>query len=397
MVIIRKHGLEEEKEIRVELQKLTDEALEVGFGDNRKKQNRIFTKSILQMKADDDFNEMLKYKDELASQHKAKSTQDTYIHSFTAFEAFRIKEKIHHLELKETIQSFLNLPIIRDKTNSAKNNYIAAVNFYIKHVSNKGEKSIPMLTVQKRKEIATIEGEDLKKVSLFREKFKDHKYMIAFDIGIEFGLRRAEIVALKTSDIKKSRLPNGKEIMTIEVRHGKGNKQRTASSFYAETDIMMENYKDGLKDKTYVLLDNNFDDMPQKKQALIQKAVGRNLLNFIKNSIPTIWHDKKNITMHGLRHSIASRLYSDNLSINDIKTLLGHENEAVTKRYLSKEAVNKNHLIQIQSGRGIIDDKKKELVSNTVDLEVIEELVTIKKTTTSQRCRKRSKKKGRFK
>ncbi len=356
----------------------------------------LFTKSILQMKADADYEDMKNFNIQLKAQMKAKSTQDTYNQSFKAFEAYRIKEKLHHLPCEEVIRMFFMLPHMKIKSNTAKNNYIAAVNFYIKHIKLSSEKLIPMMKVQQRKDIVTIEGDDLNKLDLFRKTFADNKYLIAFDLGIEFGLRKSEMVNMKSSDIRITKLEDGKQIISINVYHGKGNKTRIVHSYYDTTDRLFIQHAERLKGKKYIFLGDDFDNKSAKEKKYLQLSVGRNIYNFIKCNVPKVWPDKVNITVHGLRHSLASKLLTDDISISDIKTVLGHENESMTNKYLSVEAVSKSNLKHVESGRLNINKRKRMDSDHNVECTTIHEVTTSTKTTKITRGKKSLNKRVKF-
>lgn len=153
------------------------------------------------------------------------------------------------------------------------------------------------------------------------------------DLFYETGIRRAELIGLKDSDVNL-------ETGTIQVT-GKRNKQRiipignkikfTLKEYISARDREIENLSGYLFVK---------DNGQQLYPMLVHRIISESL-----NSIPTL----SKTSPHVLRHTFATSMLNDGADINAVKELLGHSSLAATEIYTHtsfeelKKIYNKAH------------------------------------------------------
>ena len=145
---------------------------------------------------------------------------------------------------------------------------------------------------------------------------KQHELRLIFALFYGCGLRRSEGWNLQIQDIDFER-------KTVFVRQGKGNKDRIvpmSAGVYKEIQDYVYNFRTRQK------LTHN--------RLFITKSA--NLLTKIKH-LKTICPDKniraKRITLHSLRHSIATHLLQNGMKIENIALFLGHSDLDTTQIY----------------------------------------------------------------
>lgn len=142
-----------------------------------------------------------------------------------------------------------------------------------------------------------------------------------------FGLRRNEALGLRQSDFNL-------DSWTLVIAKGKNDKRREIPILeHAKSDILqyLDWYKTILpgdqkaEAKHPILLDSNgkvtSNDFAYKTIKMLAKKTG------VRNG---------NITLHQLRHSLATHLKDAGMPLASIKQLLGHSSETTTVRYVKK-------------------------------------------------------------
>ncbi len=135
------------------------------------------------------------------------------------------------------------------------------------------------------------------------------------------GLRLSEVSSLKVSDLDS-------EKMQIFIRNGKGGKDRFAILSKANLDVLREYWKE-YRPKEWLFYSR------RKTGTHISTRATQNIFRKYKE----IAGITKNVTCHSLRHSFATHLLEDGVSIFHIKQLLGHSDISTTCFYL--------HLVKI--------------------------------------------------
>ncbi len=164
----------------------------------------------------------------------------------------------------------------------------------------------------KRREILTVE--EVKKLYGTAETFRE-KAVIGIFYGC--GLRRSEGEALNVKDISfKSSL--------LYVRDGKGGKRRAVPiNRRVAGDI-----------KKYISYERF---APEKETALITNNAGRRTKgNHFNNTVKELVQKaeiEKSISLHDLRHSIATHLLENGMTVEYVRDFLGHKHLEATQVY----------------------------------------------------------------
>lgn len=278
-----------------------------------------------------------------------------------------VREFLHYIEVNN-IKSILSIEsrhitefinYIKQRTNkrtkgtalssSSINKIINAVNVFIKFLNSTG-KYIVETTVHRAEEniseriILTVA--EVKQ--LYEATFLPHRQnsiaigqrdraIIAVFYGC--GLRRSEGKQLNITDIDLHK-------RLLFVRKGKGNKQRYVPIAAKHlTDI-----KDYLQEgREWFLLNNDTGDIWQSKRhgkplkkkdnadnnAFFVGVFGNRMNEFYQRlqQMKLRAEIEKNVTLHGLRHSIATHLLQSGMDIEEIAKFLGHASLASTQIY----------------------------------------------------------------
>ena len=148
----------------------------------------------------------------------------------------------------------------------------------------------------------------------FLEAVSSLKTRVALTTAYAAGLRASEAVSLQVADIDSGR-------MVLQVRHGKGAKDRTVMLSAALLAILRSYWR--LARPTPWLFPGRSPDKPIDVQVLhaacrsAAKAAGLT----------------KRVSVHTLRHSFATHLLESGTDIRIIQVLLGHSNLSTTARY----------------------------------------------------------------
>ena len=164
--------------------------------------------------------------------------------------------------------------------------------------------------------------------------------MLSLAYGL--GMRVGEIEKMKIEDVKLK-----DKIMIIPS--GKGNKRRvipmSPGVIKDLSDYYYQEYETLTKGKKY----------DQKEQAFLLNKNGSRMREYtmnknLKRIIEKTTIEDKNITMHSLRHSIASHLIEQGLPVDQVRQFLGHSQLETTQTY--------THINKQQLNRLINDDER---------------------------------------
>lgn len=179
-----------------------------------------------------------------------------------------------------------------------------------KVVSPKQSKRLPNFVQEKNME--RLEGE-----VVFPDTFKGKTDRLIIELLYQTGMRRSEIIGLRTAQIDYSN-------QRIKVL-GKGNKER----LIPVSTIMLQSMKAYEKEKEELQLEPNpsFFCLANGKP-LYEKYVYKTVHDYLGH-VTTL--EKR--SPHVLRHTFATHLLNEGADLNAIKELLGHANLNATQVY----------------------------------------------------------------
>ncbi|MEP4534785.1 MAG: site-specific tyrosine recombinase/integron integrase [Cyclobacteriaceae bacterium] len=209
------------------------------------------------------------------------------------------------------INAYLQSLVASRKSDSYINQSINAIKFYYEVVLEMPNRFYSVERPFKREGLPKI----ISKESVLKmiESCSNIKHKCIISLLYSAGLRRAELLNLKISDIDSDR-------MTITVRQGKGNKDRVTLLSKRLLDDMRAYYK---LHKPAVYL---FEGPGQSSYSA--SSVGRIIHRAAKKA-----GIKKRVTPHILRHSFATHLLENGTDLRYIQTLLGHNSSRTTEVY----------------------------------------------------------------
>lgn len=173
------------------------------------------------------------------------------------------------------------------------------------------------------REIERILSGELPRYSHYDTSVRNRALVI---LVLTSGVRVSELINLRVGDLDFDR-------HVITVRHGKGDKRRTATfptlaEQFAE-EYLCARYGANFAPKTAFLFDSvGADGVPRK---YTRQNITRLVTCYVYNLT-----GHRNIGPHDLRHSYASYLLTHGVPIQEIQALLGHENYSTTLIYASQ-------------------------------------------------------------
>ena len=282
------------------------------------------------------FIEYLRYEKNYSSQ-----TEISYLNDIVQFEEF-IKAKDDNLSLTSVDSDFVRIwmgsLIEKGFKASTVNRKLSALKCLFNYLtkSNIIEKS-PVESVSGPKLRSRIPSfvnerqmdEILDDSSNFSEDFRGVRNQFLIETLYLTGMRRAELISLKDSDIDFTSC-------TLRVT-GKGNKQRLIPF----SELTKEKLKKYIQIRNKEIENKSpFLFVKEDGEAMYPKLVYR-IINTYLNSISTL--SKK--SPHVLRHSFATVMLNNGAEINSIKELLGHSSLSSTEIYthVTFEEMNKTY------------------------------------------------------
>lgn len=245
------------------------------------------------------------YRRELINNSYADSTVRTYLKYLKRFLLFGFE----HIELdpEERIAEFINL----QKSNVTRSQgYSAIKQFYI-HII---QKTIPYQIKHRKKRNRLPEVWDREDILKLLDHVKNKKHRLILAMLYGSGLRVSEVTRIRISDIDPSRLH-------LKIRGSKGNKDRTT----VISPILLEEIQRLSMDRPasdYLFITEKGTPYKVRTiQILMERA--RLSAGIMKRG-----------SCHTLRHSFATHLMEDGISMKSIQKLLGHRNVDTTAVYV---------------------------------------------------------------
>lgn len=158
--------------------------------------------------------------------------------------------------------------------------------------------------------------ENLKKYEGIKSDFENVRDRLVMDVFYQTGIRRAELIGMKVSDV---------DIYNLQLKVlGKRNKERIIP-FSIDLKRNLESY---LNVKEVQGLNSPYLFVTLKNNPLSASLVS----SIVKVILGTVTTNKKK-SPHVLRHSFATHMLNNGADINAVKELLGHTNLLATQIY----------------------------------------------------------------
>lgn len=266
-----------------------------------------------------------KFKDYLLSKRYSENTIRTYADALRSFLVFHNQKSILEIN-NDDVVIFNNEYILKNKlSGSYQNQIVNAIKLYFKTIQEKNLDIEKVHRPRREKLLPNVlSKEEIKSILEAHSNIK-HKAMLSMIYSC--GLRRSELLNLKTTDIDSKR-------NVVIIRQSKGKKDRITPLSPKILDLLREYYKI-YKPTTFLFEGQSSGTIysEQSLQSVLKQALHK--LNI-----------KKPVTLHWLRHSYATHLLESGTDLRYIQELLGHNSSKTTEIYTH---VSTKSLQQIKS------------------------------------------------
>lgn len=195
----------------------------------------------------------------------------------------------------------------------------------------KGSPHVPRQKINERKETLSLTMEEIK-LLYSACKTPTEKALIGLSYGC--GLRRNEMVELQVGDVDLYK-------RTVIVRAGKNSKRREVP-IQERVLIDLKDYlcyRSSLQDKSNPVRDFFIG---KHKKGIEGQAIYRWFKTILERT-----QINQDVTLHGLRHSLAEHLREQNAPSDFIRSILGHSMGDTTQIYATKNRMRKAHNLKI--------------------------------------------------
>ena len=249
---------------------------------------------------------------------------DQFLHHITENLEVTSIQKVDHHDIRSWIVSILEdeklqatsvnrkISCLRSFYKHLIRNEVVSKNPMAKITSLKTKKKLPLFLEQAQMENLLDQME-------FGEGFKGVRDKLIIELLYCTGMRRAELIGLRVSNVNRSN--QGIKVL------GKRNKERIiplsqcSLSLIEEYEVLARDSFGALKQDGFLLIDDNGEQM---SDGFVYRKVNRYL-----RLVTTI--EKK--SPHILRHTFATHMLNNGADLNAIKELLGHSSLAATQVY----------------------------------------------------------------
>ncbi len=208
------------------------------------------------------------------------------------------------------------------RTNGASattmNAAVSALRFFFGVSLGRGDANVGMTTVREPRRLPVILSPE--EVARLLDAAPGLKHRAALSVAYGAGLRAAEIVSLKPSDIDSDR-------MVIRVEQGKGRKDRYAKLSDPLLDILRAWWREG--HERGKMLPGGWLFPGQNP---VNPLTTRQLNRAFHGAREAAGIDRP-VSLHTLRHCFATHLLEQKVDIRLIQVLLGHRKLDTTARY----------------------------------------------------------------
>lgn len=248
--------------------------------------------------------------EDMTVRNLSPATQRSYLHAVRKFSRY-FGRSPDRLDI-EDVRAFQVYLVAQGVSWPALNQTVCALRFFYGVTLDRAEIPERIAYAREPRKLPVILGAD--EVVRFLEAVPSLKTRAALTTAYAAGLRASEAVSLKLADIDSSR-------MLIQVRHGKGAKDRTVMLSPQLLSILRTYWRLA---RPKVWLFPGRDGM---------KPIDVQVLHAACRSAAKAAGLAKRVSVHTLRHSFATHLLESGVDIRIIQVLLGHNSLSTTARY----------------------------------------------------------------
>ena len=248
--------------------------------------------------------------EDMTVRNLSPATQRSYLHAVAKFSRY-FSRSPDRLDI-EDVRAFQVFLVSQKISWPALNQTVCALRFFYGVTLNRPEIPERIAYAREPRKLPVILSAD--EVVRFLEAVPSLKTRTALTTAYAAGLRASEAVSLKVVDIDSSR-------MLIQVRHGKGAKDRTVM-LSPQLLAILRTYWRLARPREWLF--------PGRDES---KPIDVQVLHAACRSATKAAGLAKRVTVHTLRHSFATHLLESGVDIRIIQVLLGHNSLSTTARY----------------------------------------------------------------
>jgi integrase/recombinase XerD len=259
--------------------------------------------------------------EKLMLERLAVSTMKSYKHHLTGLLLHYKNLKPDEISKKQFEQYLLHLIRFKKISESTQSSIINAVKAYWERVLKRGKEWIEIPRPKRPKKMPNVLS--IEEVTALISAPKNLKHKFALLLIYSAGLRRSELLNLKTKDINISR-------RSIHIKGGKGKRDRYV--LLAESAVpFLNEYKKQFRPINW-LFEGQYGGQysASSLQSIFQNALQESKVNAYA-------------TLHTLRHSYATHCVEEGHNLKSVQDALGHNSLKTTEIYLhiSSKALKK--------------------------------------------------------
>jgi site-specific recombinase XerD len=251
------------------------------------------------------------------------NTKKAYAGTFRQFAKFYEGKNPEELGVKEIKEYLSHLSSEKKLEGRSVNRVAAGLKFYYFRVLEKDWKPSLIPRMKQNKTIPTILSRA--EVARMIRAPRNIKHRAIVMTLYSTGMRMSELRNLTAADIDSKR-------MVINIRQGKGAKDRQAILSPVLLDMLRQYWKENKDDKSKYLFAIPSKGMG-KSRGVAGKRLSHTAVGYVVDQAARLACVKKNVTPHTLRHSFAVHLVEDGVHLRHIQYLLGHSDVRMTIRY----------------------------------------------------------------
>lgn len=241
----------------------------------------------------------------------SEKTLKTYQNAFEDFINYYKDIDLNAIDDKMILEFMQYLVVERKVSESYQNQVINSIKFYYEKVLRGKQKTYLIDRPKKEKKLPTVLNEEETRLLLNATENLKHKAILM--MAYSSGLRLGELINLRIKDIDSKR-------MQVRVEQAKGKKDRY-TILSNKMLAVLRGYFVKYRPKEWLFEGEKGGQYSARSIQMIVKASAK------KAGI------KKNIGIHGLRHTFATHLLENGTDLRYIQSLLGHESSKTTEIY----------------------------------------------------------------